>query len=138
MRKIVIVFAFCMLILLAGCSDNDKSELIDWMQELDAQQTNVFFWAQENDWAEIELTSEEKLRLLSLLSELTPEDITWNKQQAGITPEYGFHLSVGDDDYYINQAEAPHGQTEIHFQGKQWWLESAELFELMKSFLNAS
>lgn len=138
MRKVVIVFAFSMLILLEGCSTKDKSAFIDWMQELDAQQTNVFFWAQENDFVEIELTSEEKLLLLSLLSEITSEDITLNKQQAGITPEYGFHLSVGEDDYYINQAEAPYGQTEIHFQGKQWWIESSELFELMKSFLNAS
>lgn len=111
---------------------------MEWIGELDAQQTDMFFWAQENDFAEIELTSEEKLRLLSVLSELTPEDITWNKHQAGITPEYGFHLTVENDDYYINQAGAPFGQTETSFQGKQWWLESVELFELMKSFLKVS
>lgn len=138
MKKVSIVLASCMLFLLVGCSANDKSAFMEWMGGLDAKQTEIYFWAQENDFAEIELTSGEKLRLLSLLNELTSEDITWNKHQAGITPEYGFHLTVENDDYYINQAGAPLGQTEISFQGKLWWLESVELFELMRSFLKAS
>ena len=138
MKKVAIVLASCMFFLLVACSGNDKIAFIEWIGELDAKQTEIYFWAQENDFAEIELTSDEKLSLLSLLNELTPEDISWNKHQAGITPEYGFHLTVGDDDYYINQAGAPLGQTEISFQGKLWWLESTELFDFMKSFLKAT
>lgn len=138
MRKIVIVLVSCVLVILTGCSASDKNAFIEWMKELDAEQTDMFFWAQENDWAEIELTSEEEQKLLSILSGLTEDDITWNKHQAGITPEYGFHLTVGDDDYYINQAGSPYGQTEISFKGKLWWIDSNELFELMKSSLNAS
>lgn len=84
--------------------------------------TEAFFWSQpisENSSSETESTTEEE-KLLSILNHLNKEDITWNKHLAGITPEYGFHLIIGDDDYYINQAEASQGQTEISFNGKQW------------------
>lgn len=125
----------CILILLTGCSDNEKINLLEWLHELDAEQTELFIWYQQDNWKEKELTFEEKQALTSILNELTTEDITWNKHLAGITPEYGFHLITGDDDYYIDQAGAPHGQTEISFQGKLWWIESTKLYELMKSFL---
>lgn len=125
----------CIFIILTGCSDNDKNNLLEWLHELDAEQTAIFIWYQQDNWEEKELTIEEEQALISILNELTTEDITWNKHLAGITPEYGFHLITGDDDYYINQAGAPHGQTEISFQGKQWWIESTKLYGLMKSFL---
>jgi hypothetical protein len=128
----------CIFIILTGCSDNGKNNLLEWVHELDAEQTEIFFWYQRDNWNEKELTAEEERALISILNGLTTEDITWNKHLAGITPEYGFHLMAGDDDYYINQAGAPHGQTEISFQGKQWWIESTELFELMKAFLAGS
>ncbi|SHI02394.1 hypothetical protein SAMN02745823_01973 [Sporobacter termitidis DSM 10068] len=140
MKRMIAAVFFC-VILLAGCADTDKVSLVSWMQNLDAEQTKVYFWSmdtQEEETGETELTPEERRKLISILSNLSEDDITWNRRLAGITPEYGFHLVAGDGDRYINQAGAPHGQTEISFEKKQWWIESSELFEFMKSFLEAS
>lgn len=141
MKKIIVACLFCMFILLAGCSAGDKADFIEWMHEMEAEQTEVFFWSQPimgNPGGETELTPEEEQELLSILDGLTKESMTWNKHLAGITPEYGFHLVVSGEDYNIDQAGAPHGQTEISYQGKQWWIESADLFEFLKSFLDVS
>lgn len=140
MRKIAMVLVLSILIVLAGCANNDKNKLVQWFHELDAHQTEISLWSMLDDHPEIEtaLTADEEQTLISILHELTREDITWNKHFAGITPLYGFHLIVGDDDYHINQADAPRGQTEISFKGKLWWIESTELYEYMNSFLDAS
>ncbi len=133
MRKITVALLFCVLIMLAGCSNKDKASLVDMMHNLDAEQTKVFFWS-EGEMQEIELTAEETGKLLSILSNLTEACITENKHLAGITPEFGFHFIVNNNDYYINQAGAPHGETEIGYQEKQWWIENEVLYEYMQSF----
>ncbi len=136
-NTVMIAAVSCILIILSGCSNNDKSKLVEWLHELAAEQVEIYIWNLQDNLTEmkVELTAEEEQVLISILNELTTEDITWNKQLAGITPEYGFHLITGDDEYYINQAEAPHGQTEISFRGKLWWLDSTELDEYMKFIL---
>ncbi len=141
MKKIIFIILTCLLVALAGCSDSDKAGLVGWMHELDAKQTTVYFWSQElleNPDSEIKLTPEETQALLSVLSRLDIDDITWNKTHAGITPTYGFHLIIDGEDYYINQAGSPHGQTEISFQGKLWLIESETLHALMQAYQGIS
>jgi hypothetical protein len=142
LKKLVFAISVC-IIILAGCSikNEDKACLINWMHNLDSEQVEAFFWCaydfkEEN--GEIELTPEAEKKLISILNNLKGNNIIWNKQLEGITPAFGFRLTIGDENYYINQAEAPSGQSEISFQGKQWWINNLDLYEFMKSFLNGT
>lgn len=118
-----------------GCTDRDKAALVDWLQQLDSEKTEITFWSWRYDYREQKLTAEETDAVLTVLRSLSEEDITWNKHLAGTTPEYGFLLTIDGDDCYINQAGAPKGQTGISYAGKVWWIESEELHNLMLAFL---
>lgn len=135
MRKSAITILLCAFVLLAGCAGRDKAALVDWLQQLEREKTEITFWSQRDDFREQKLAAEETDAVLSALRSLTEEEITWNKHLAGTTPEYGLYLTVDGTDYHINQASAPKGQTEISYAGKQWWLESEELHNLMLSSL---
>lgn len=142
MKKLVFTILVC-IIIFTGCSikNEDKAFLINWMHNLDSEQVEAFFWSaydlkEEN--GEIKLTPDDERKLISILNNLKENNIIWNKQLEGITPAFGFRLTIGDENYYINQAEAPSGQSEISFQEKQWWINNLDLYEFMKSFLNGT
>jgi len=120
------------LFLLVGCS-NDKAALADWMQSLGEQQLTVYFW---HNSSEKELTGEDVQKLVSITNDLAEDNFTENKHLEGITPEYGLRLVIGDNEYHINQADAHNGETEINFQGKQWWIKSSGLNDYMLLLLN--
>lgn len=125
---------FFTLSLLIGCS-NGKAALADWMQSLDEQRLIVFFW---HNSSEKKLTNEEVQKLVSITNNLSEDNFKENKHLAGITPEYGLRLVVGDEEYHINQSDAPNGETEINFQDKQWWIKSSDLRDYILSLINAS
>ena len=136
MRIVKAIAAVWLALLLGACANGDRSSLAGWLQNLDPEQTQVSFWAAENDFKDIVLTREESQALIAILSNLSLKNLTENKHQAGITPEYGLRVAINNVDYNINQADAPRGQSEIHYRGKQWWIESKELQDFMRSFLN--
>jgi hypothetical protein len=117
-----------------GCS-NEKAALSGWMQSLEEQQLSVYFW---HNNIEKKLTAKEVQELISITSSLTEDSYKENKYLAGITPEYGLRLVIGDKEYHINQADAPNGETEINFQDRQWWIKSSDLHEYLLSLLNSS
>lgn len=137
MKKTIFILSCIFAVsFLAGCSSN-KSALADWMRNLDEQQLAVYFWCNDFD-KEKSLTDDEVQELVSIINSLKEDKLTENKHLAGITPEYGFHLLAGDEKYYINQANAPNGQTEIGFQDKLWWIKSSDLHDYMRSFLTVN
>jgi hypothetical protein len=122
------------LLVLSGCSGRDRAALADRLGALAPEQTSAFFWDMTGEKA---LTGAEQQALITILGSLSEENLTENKHLAGITPEYGFHLVTDGGDYYINQADAPRGQSEMNYAGKQWWIESDTLQEFMLTFHEA-
>ena len=133
---LTILSGIFILSVLLGCSANDKNSLADWLQHLDEEQLTVSFWSNGNE--EKNLTEDEVQKVVSILNSLTEDNLTENKHLAGITPEFGFHLIAGGEDYYINQADAPMGQSEMGFHDKQWWIESSDFQDYMLSFVNSA
>jgi len=102
----------------------------EWAQELSEESLSVVVWDDFGEWA---LSDEEIRTLTTILNGLQPDAFHENKRQAGITPAFGIRLSVGDKEYYINEADSPAGQMEMGYQGKMWWIQSDSLYELVRS-----
>ena len=137
MKKIITIPLACIgiIMLLFGCSVNgDKAELLDWMHSLSKDNMEAYFCSDYMN-AEQSLSTEDVQTLISIFAAIDIENLTENKELAGITPEYGLRLVVNEKSYYIAQADAPKGQSEISLQNKQWWIESTELKDFMSSFL---
>jgi len=127
------IFIFSLLL---GCSKNDKEPLADWLRHLDEEQLVVYFWSKGGE--EKRLAEDEVRKLVSIIDSLTEASLTENERLEGITPEFGLHLVVEGENYYINQADAPKGQSEIGFHDQQWWIESSDLQDYMLSLLYAA
>jgi hypothetical protein len=137
MKKIITIpIAFIgIIVLLLICGINgDKSELLNWLHTFSKYNTEAYFCSDYMN-AEKALSAEDVQTLISVFKEIDSEKLNENKELAGITPEYGLRLVVNDECYYINQADAPKGQSEISFLNKQWWIESEKLEDFMRSFL---
>ncbi|MDR0490126.1 MAG: hypothetical protein LBH28_02600 [Oscillospiraceae bacterium] len=149
--KLIILMAHLCLILLViipllvGCAYSDKNALIEWFQSIDNEKVEIYLWSHRyfDDAAMNDryLSKDDAQAVLTILAGIPSDALTWNKNLTGITPEYGFHLTIDGEDYYINNAEGPDGlgspggQSEISFRDKLWWIYSIELRDLMLSLL---
>ena len=133
MKKIIsITFIFSIIILLVGCGPyGSKAKLLDWLHSVSHDDIEAYFWRNN---AEHLLSSNDLQSRMIIFNDIKIEDLTENKELAGITPEYGLRLIVNEQDYHINQADAPGGQSEISFRNKQWWIENTELYDFMRNF----
>lgn len=65
--------------------------------------------------------------LVSLLNGLEKGDFTENKDLEGGTPTYGLMIETSDGMCPLNGSIAPHGDLEIIYGEKQWWIDNDEL-----------
>lgn len=133
-KKLVVVV---LTVLLAACIlaavlflRNPSTSPAEWAQELSEKNLSVVVW---DDFGEQDLSDKEIQVLGTILNGLQPDAFHENKRQAGITPAFGIRLSVGDKEYYINEADSPAGQMEMGYQGKMWWIQSDSLYELVRT-----
>lgn len=133
-KKLVVVI---LTVLLVACIlaavfflRNPSASPAEWAQELSEENLSVVVW---DDFGEQDLSDKEIQALATVLNGLQPDAFHENKRQAGITPAFGIRLSVGDKEYYINEADSPAGQMEIGYQGKMWWIQSDSLYELVQT-----
>lgn len=130
-KRLFAILTLFILCLAIGYPAGDKADLLRWLKHQNADTTTVTVWSDHDFTQEKTLTAEELTAFFAALQGLKKGALTENKHSAGITPDYGFHLVFDNKDYYLNQADGPHGQFEISYQNKQWWIESSALQKLL-------
>ena len=115
-----------LLLVCTGCARPDG--LAKWAQSLKAEDvTEAYIWCN----SELPLTQEQIEAVVAQINTITEDQLTWNKESAGITAEYGLRLICGEKEYNINHADAPGGGLEMHWKNAQWWIENPALQELL-------
>lgn len=116
-----------LLLVCAGCAR--PGGLAKWAQTLKAENvTEAYVWS---NTGELPLTQEQIATVVAQINTITEDQLTQNKELAGITPEYGLRLYCGETEYNINQADAPGGGLEMRYGNAQWWIEAPELQTLL-------
>ena len=123
-----------LLLVCTGCARPDG--LVKWAQSLKAEDvTAAYIWCYSSKeperGGELSLTQEQIEAVVAQINTITEDQLTWNKELAGITPEYGLRLICGEKEYNINHADAPGGGLETHWKNAQWWIENPALEELL-------
>ncbi len=107
-----------------------------WARDLSQESvTSVELW-EANDLRP--LSADEITTLVSILNSLKQENFTENKDLVGGTPGYGLRIITSSGEYDLNESIAPAGAFEMSYGDKQWWIDSAALYELWDSAGHAS
>ena len=136
MKKIIVtgIIIICICILFVGCANRDKAALAEWLQSIGNENVEVYFW-RDLGIDERLLSKDEVQTFCTILAGITSDKLTWNRELAGITPEYGLRLVIDEEVWWINQEDGPYGQSDFYFRKKQWCIDSLELSDFMNSLL---
>lgn len=130
-----ILLIISIAVIFAGCSgDKDKAAFLEWLHGINADNAEVHLWTIAN-FNEKLLSKDAVQSLADILANVTLNDITWNEDLAGGTPEYGLRLIIDNEVWYMNESISPLGQMEGSFRNKLWLIKSAELKDFIYSQL---
>ena len=141
MKKIIVLCTviLLMLVMVAGCSDNnnqDKPDFVQYLHSITPDNTEAYFYNQEEIRSGRKLLSDDDVRALAdILAGIESGQITeYYEDGTESPPKYSLHLIVDGADWGIFLSDSVHEQPRTMFQGKFWWIESDALANFMRSF----
>ncbi len=145
MKKIAtILFLIVLTItLLFGCgSSKNKTDLLDWMQSLNEDNAEIYFWtyAGEQQIAADMLFKDEIKTLTAIFAEISADELIHDKEPAkSSSMGYGLMVMVDGEKTYekqhLIQAVLPDGEFQIYYKDKYWFIKNEELSNFILSFL---
>lgn len=122
-----------------------NSELYEWIHRVSFDnESNVHLWvyspyAEKENWShgeKIPLSDDKVREFEDVLHQIDQKELTLNKENAGITPEWGISFTLNGEDFHIDQADAPYGALEVGFDDRQWWIDNEKLEQLLRSWVS--
>ncbi len=129
-----LIAALLIIAVAVGCTFTGAEESDTpwrWAQTLSAEDVTASVTLWQEDGSSAALTDQESAALVQLLNALEDSNFTENTHLRGGTPTYGLTIQTNRGEYHINESTAPSGSLEMHYGGRQWWIDAKALSDFI-------